>query len=216
MTRLCTSQCRSPARKRRRMRASRSRSIDPMPASVGAQRPGTRSEQDKSWSLSMQPGAPAATFPGGRCRQQALARAARAEKSPGGAPVHPCPRQYVIQPMPRKYGHCRRSKPVGAANTAGSAKHFRLVANPVFRQSVAQQTCRPRRSILSLGLRNAIGHRHQPPKENENQFATRTTPRIRWFLRSIPEPVEYSQYTMPRLPSGLLGTRRFVKCWFLL
>lgn len=128
------------------------------------------------------------------------AHVTRGGRSPGSALIHPCPRQFVIQPMLQSWVDSRASD-VGsnrrqchrAAALFGAILALLRSLSALLRALWARAihpflgTCRAR-----LGI--AINHRIR----TRIQSTTRSTSRIRWFLRSIPEPVEYSQYAMLR------------------
>ena len=118
---------RPPARDRRRTRASRSRSNNPMPLGLRPGNPARTRSKTRNRGYGSNLNAPRSTkrrAPPLQCSQENNgvsrnavvcpgiplgARDGRAGKSPGGALVHPCPRQYVIQPMLRRYGNSRAS-----------------------------------------------------------------------------------------------------------
>ena len=149
--------------------------------------PDTHLAQDKKWPSWMKPGTPWRTPRPG-------ARDAKALTKPGGAAVHPCPRQYVIQPMLRRYGPFRTS--AARASDPRSNRH---------QPRCTAAHCTPATSATTISksraARSGIAIKHR--NRTKIQSATRSTSRIRWFLRSNPEPVEYSQYTMPRHSSRI-------------
>ena len=161
-----------------------------------------------------------------------------AGKSPGRAPVHPRPRQYVIQrklrgaPVYPRVGdpfrtsaartsdpHSNRRQPHRATGHLATARRTPAISAATRTQGTGCPTGHPVHPVSrNRAARSGIAIIHR--KRLRIQSATRLTSRIRWFLRSIPEPVEYSQYTMPRhfpreySPRGLPEAPQFVKCCF--
>jgi len=112
--------------------------------------------------------------------------------------VHPCPRQNVIQRMLKKCGRSwpsdtfshRRQDDLPAENSVSNQPRFRERSHALA-QAPAPVHPVSRARAARFGI--AINHRNSISV----QSATCSPSRIRWLLRSIPEPVEYSQYTMP-------------------
>lgn len=155
-------------------------------------KPRTRMEQDKKWSLWNEPGTPETRNQG---TPQSGTCDAKAGKSPGGALVHPCPRQYVIQPMRQIFGKCWAGDRRSNRRKSHRAAVQRATATPA---TTVHPVCRARaaRSGSALNDRNKM----------RIQSTTRSTSGIRWFLRSILEPVDYSQYTMPQHSQRIAGS----------
>ena len=119
---------------------------------------------------------------------------AKAGKSPGGA--------WSI-PAQDSTSSNRCGKDVA---NVGEATVAQIVANPIARQSSGQQQHRPRRSTLYQGPRARSGIAFNDRNKMRIKSTTRSTSGIRWFLRSILEPVDYSQYTMPQHSQRIAGS----------
>ena len=135
------------------MRASRSRSNNPC-ARAGALQPGTTGARQEVVVRDETRHA-ADNQAGNTPRAPASPNDARAGTSPGGAVAHPCPRQYVIQPMLRRCGGSRTSdpSPSSPAPSHGSPSTARTGHDGPSRLQ---------------DPRGAIRHRDQPPKQKQN------------------------------------------------